>query len=175
MTPFTNLFGSHLELSPGEQQRLVEQEFPALVARGPLHWWTPGESVADTRRLLIGAATYSRYDMRLLDLVYEAKCHSVAPASAQHVTSKGLGLVELAAEQLRVDVFSVLACGSHEDFSKYVPGIGQVFQTPVVGFWEKGILREKATGAAGRGLVARICGIDPKLLSAEVNHTGSNT
>jgi hypothetical protein len=73
MTPFLELFRSHSELLPGEQQRQVELEFPDLVAQGPLHWWSPGEEiVTNRRRLLIGVAAYSEMDMRLLDQVREA-------------------------------------------------------------------------------------------------------
>ncbi len=46
-----------------------------------------------------------------------------------------------------------------EDFEKYVPGIGKVFQTPVVGYWEDGLLKEKAWGKKGRDLLSEALGL----------------
>lgn len=172
MTPFSDLFRSHLELPPGEQQHRVEGEFPALVAQGFLHWWSPGDRIAAAKkRLLIGVATYSEMDMRLLDLVGNAvaakNCRRMA-AMAKPTKPGVLAFVQMPPESLRVDVFSVLACRTHEDFQKYVPGVGKVYQTPVVGFWEDDRLRESATGARGRALVARVCGIDPQLFDSSL-------
>jgi hypothetical protein len=90
--------------------------------------------------LLIGVATYSREDLRLLDLVEEALKHQ-----------DGTGP--------RVDVFNTLDCRTDEDFARYVPGLGKVHQTPVVGVWEKGVLKEKAWGKPARDLVIQICGL----------------
>lgn len=41
-----------------------------------------------------------------------------------------------------------------------IPGIGKTFQTPVVGVWEKGVLTQKATGAAGRDLIIARYGLN---------------
>jgi hypothetical protein len=146
VTPFYDLFLSHRDLLPGEQQRAIEQEFPGVVARTALRWWSPDSGIpAGGTRLVIGVATYSGPDMRLLDLVQEA----VTKEDARRMAGA------------RVEVFSVMACKSHEDFDRYVPGIGQVFQTPVVGLWVNGTLGEKCWGAPARELVARVCGFDP--------------
>jgi hypothetical protein len=116
---------------------------------------------------VIGVATYSGPDMRLLDLVQQAVTRETARtmAGARAPTEEApfgvLGLGQRLPEPLRVEVFSVLACQSHEDFDLYVPGIGQVFQTPVVGLWVNGTLSEKCWGAPARDLVARVCGFDP--------------
>lgn len=162
MNHFTQLFFSHPELSPGERQRAVERELPSQVDQSLLHWWSP-EPPPVHRRLLIGFASYSRYDMRLLDLICGAlevsaqARHHVAPA----IPLGGFGLVRLPPQPARVGVFSVLDCKSQSDFDKYIPGIGSVLQTPVVGLWVDGVLQKRATGAAGRALIADELNFDP--------------
>jgi hypothetical protein len=61
---------------------------------------------------------------------------------------------------LAVSVFNVANCQSADAFEGYVPGVGAVFHTPVVGLWSDGKLLEKASGKAGRDLVVRVCGLD---------------
>ncbi|HUR52636.1 MAG TPA: hypothetical protein VMZ71_00765 [Gemmataceae bacterium] len=60
----------------------------------------------------------------------------------------------------RVDVFDTAVCATHDDFAKFVPGLGQVLQTPAVGFWVDGRLVETAQGYDGRQLVVRVCNLD---------------
>src|SRR5206468_3383246 len=77
MTAFYDLFLSRRDLMPGEQQRVIEQEFPGVVARSALRWWSPHSVVpASGTRLVIGVASYSDADMRLLDLVHDAVAKS---------------------------------------------------------------------------------------------------
>ncbi len=88
------------------------------------------------RRILLGVASYSLPDLALLDTLNEADGQgSIWP---------------------RLDVFNVLECKSVQDFERYVPGLGKVFQTPVVGYWEDGVLKENAWGKAGRDLLAKV-------------------
>jgi len=177
MKTFVELFLSYRELSPGEQQRRIEREFPALVAQGTLHWWSPGDPVCSSgRRLLIGVATYSSLDMRLLDLVSESvRCRRLDGLMKQQLSlPAGLSaFVQVPKESLHIDVFSVLDCQSHEDFKPYIPSLGKVYQTPVAGLWDNGVLQSWATGAAGRTLVAQVCGLDPQVIASEVVQPGS--
>jgi hypothetical protein len=145
MTRFINLPRS---LTPGqlagnnlaESQRAVDASFAAVVSSGPLHLWSPGDPIPPQgKRLLIGVATWSAHDMALLDAVAEA-------------LRAGDG-------DLHVDVFNVADCPSPDTFERYVPGIGEVFHTPVVGLWCDGRLVERDSGKAGRELVERVCGI----------------
>jgi hypothetical protein len=135
MNRFQKLFRSHAELSPGEQQRLVEQAFPNVVRGSPLRLWSQGAPREAKKRLVIGVATYAEADMRLLDLVADALAREnrrnlKAPRGRQ--PRRGVvGFVITPAASLDVQVFSVLDCRSHDDFEKYIPGIGKVFQTPV--------------------------------------------
>jgi hypothetical protein len=123
------------------QQRLDER-FGAAVAATSLRLWSPGDPIpARGRRLLIGVATWSAYDMELLDCV-------------------GQAMTSLAAA-LTIDVFNVADCPSPEAIDWYVPGCGGVIHTPVVGYWSDGRLIDQAAGKAGRDLASRIIGFRP--------------
>jgi hypothetical protein len=109
--------------------------FPGFVARSPkLRLFTGQPDAASVTRLLIGVATWSGYDMNLLDLIEEAPDNGV-----------------------RVEVFDVDSV-STEERSRLVPGV-PLLQTPFVACWRGGELVESAEGFAGRGLVARVCGL----------------
>ncbi|HEV3144311.1 MAG TPA: hypothetical protein VGZ47_10530 [Gemmataceae bacterium] len=102
-----------------------------------LRLWQPGDPVvAVPIRVLVGVATYSALDLRLLEIIDR----KLEEASRNGAT-------------LHVEVFNVLECRDQADFEKYIPGIGTVFQTPVVGIWENGVLVHRATGAAARSLL----------------------
>jgi hypothetical protein len=145
MTLFQDFYRSPLTpVSPdgslAARQSALDAYFPTIVSRSPLHLWSPGDPIPrQGNRLLIGVATWSASDMRLLDAIAQA-LHERAPA-------------------LAVDVFNVAECRAPADFDRYVPGIGAVLQTPVVGLWSEGRLVEKASGFAGRELAARTCGL----------------
>lgn len=112
--------------------------FPGFVERSPkLHLWSPDMLVPETGpRLLLGVATWSGYDAKLLDLLEEL------PSSA-----------------VRVDVFDIDTCQQPGDLDRYVPGAAPPNHTPLVGYWLDGKLVESASGFHGRQLVARVCGI----------------
>jgi hypothetical protein len=146
MTTFSDLSGA---LTPSAQrdgslgmgQRNLDDRFACVVSTSPFRLWSPGSPIpAQGKRLLIGVATWSAYDMKLLD--------AVAPA------------LQRLPGNLTVEVFNVADCSSPEAFDQYVPGIGRVFHTPVVGLWSDGQLVDKATGRMGRELVAGVFGLD---------------
>jgi hypothetical protein len=142
MTPFTNLIRSTvlpaaLDGSMGDRQRAIDALFPKVVSATPLRLWQPGDPIEPAgRRLVLGIATWSVPDMTMLDEL----------ARALHRQPAGLV----------VDVFNVADVRSAGDFDRYVPGIGPVFHTPVVGLWIDGRLVAKASGKAGRDLVAEV-------------------
>jgi hypothetical protein len=146
MNTFHDLSSS---LNPSEQrdgslglgQQKLDERFPAIVSASPLRLWSPGNPIpATSKRLLIGVATWSAYDMQLLDAVSQA--------------------LQRSPFDLTIEVFNVADCHSPEAFEEYVPGIGRVLQTPIVGLWSDGMVVDKATGRAGRELVARVAGLD---------------
>ena len=128
--------------------RLVDtrsERFPAVVGEHPgLRVWCPGEGVPPDRpRLLVGVATWSGYDMLLLDLLARNRKPAGSPDPGANV-----------------DVFDVAACHSDEDFQQYVPGLRAVAQTPVVGVWVNGRHADSETGAAARNLIAKYTAFD---------------
>ena len=138
MSRFIELFWSQRELSPGEHQRTVERNFAAAITDSRLRLWRPGDPITGQgTRVLIGVATWSGYDMRLLDVIDEGMARGPAPV---------------------VEVFNTSDCHTHDDFKKYVPGMGAVCQTPVVGIWRDGRLEWSGQGAEARERVARMFG-----------------
>src|SRR6185369_475497 len=118
MGKFEDLLRLHNRLPPGEQQLLAREQFPAVVASSRMSMWAPGEPLpASGSRVLIGVATYSLYDLDLLDALDSQLFGDDA-----------------------VELFEVSSCSSHEEFDRFIPGIGKVFQTPLVGFWQDGQL-----------------------------------
>lgn len=108
-----------------------------------MDWWPIDAAPVGTgNRLLIGVAVWSAYDLRLLDLIEQA-------------VRDGRGT------EVQVGVFDVDRLGSAADFERLIPGIGGVTQTPVVGYWVGGKLREHASGFLARQLVAGLFGFDP--------------
>lgn len=63
---------------------------------------------------------------------------------------------------LEFEVFNVADCTTPQAFERYVPGVGDVFHTPVAGLWSEGRLVETASGMAGRALVSRVCGLNAR-------------
>lgn len=102
--------------------------------------WVPGDPIPkDSDWLLIGVASWSRYDRQLVDL-----------------------LESLPLLTVRVDFFNADHCTSQEAVQDYVPGIGFVHHTPIVGHWQHGQLTQSENGFAARHLIYRILGLDPK-------------
>jgi hypothetical protein len=118
--------------------------FPNVVAQSQrLKLWGREEPVPEAGRfLLIGVATWSGYDMKLLDLIEQT------PGGPEVV-----------------GVFDTAECKSDEDFEKRIPGIGSVFQVPAVGLWEGGKPGARGWGHDGRQLVFRSFGLDPDRMS----------
>lgn len=117
----------------------ADRAFPTLVAKSHLHLARPDEPIpAKGLRILLGIATWSEYDLRLLDVVNDALSESNRP----HMT---------------VDVFNIGGLQSG-DFEKLIPGLGPIYQTPIVGIWRDGVLIEKGAGFEGRELATRMFG-----------------
>ncbi len=117
----------------------MDRFFPEVVRQSHFRLWTPGIPISSTgTRILIGIATWSQYDLRLLDVI--------DASLAQQNGSEAL------VEVFNIDGLSV------EDLSNYIPGLAWVHHPPVVGIWINGALAQTASGFAGRDLVARIFG-----------------
>lgn len=149
MNRFLELFRHHTAPPPGQiyaDDRSVL--FPEVVSHSPrLTLWGKNDSVPATGRfLLVGVATWSGYDMKLLDALEQTPGGPDA-----------------------IGVFDTTDCQSNDDFEARIPGIGAVFQMPAVGLWENGMLVARGSGHEGREIAFRACGIDPARMSEVLN------
>lgn len=142
VTSFRELLAPVPGEEPAEAQRRAARLLPERLMRSAMEWW-PVDAVphGTGNRLLIGVAVWSRYDLRLLDLLEEA-----------FRDGRGAGI--------QVGVFDIDRFASPVELERLFPGIGTFHQTPVVGYWVAGELKEKASGFDGRQLVARLFGLD---------------
>jgi hypothetical protein len=146
MTAFFDLFVSHSTSEGWGDPVVADRRFPEIVAASPFRLGRPGDPIPERgARYLIGVATWSGYDMRLLDVLVEAiSRHPVDPPA--------------------IDVFNTTDFPDAEDFTAYIPGLGEVIQTPVMGFWNNGQLVCSLQGHAAREFISGIFGF----LSAEI-------
>jgi hypothetical protein len=143
MTVFFDLFTRHSsDPTVRDDPTWADQRFAELVASSPFHLWRPGDPIIfkDNVRLLIGVATWSGYDMRLLDVIAEALRRNLTDLST-------------------IDVFNTVDCQSADDFTRYIPGLRDIAQTPVVGFfWRDEQFSTSYQGHAARESVAKVFG-----------------
>jgi hypothetical protein len=135
------------KLHPRDQAPYISEHLPEAFPVKTIRLWRLEEPFSrEGRRMFIGVATYSLPEMQALD----ALIHAASRASTTNGT---------------IDVFDTAACRSLEDLRQLVPGIGPSFHTPIVGVWENGVLKEKASGAEGRKLLTTHCDLDPSVWS----------
>ena len=144
MKALTNLIGEAKGLPPHQHSAYVSAKLSEALSGSHLNYWRLDDSVPNAgRRTLIGIAPYAFPDLELLD-------------SLERALSKKSNSTE------RIDVLDVLTCRTVDDFERCLPGIGKVFQTPVVGFWKNGDLEQKASGAPACQLIIRRYDLDRK-------------
>ena len=128
---------------PADVQRRASQELPFVLAKSNLHLWSLGDSiVSNGTRFLIGVATWSLYDLRLLDALDE--------------------VLSLGKRAERIDVFNLDSCQTQEEISAFVANIGKVIATPVVGVWRDGLQVEQASDYAGRNILVEVFALNHK-------------
>ena len=101
---------------PEEAQRSRATRFWDAVAGSCLHKWTTGMNPCDAAtRILIGLAPpYSDLDIDLAEtMMFEAPKHP----------------------EIHVDVFDVSGLDS-ADLQQYIPRLGRIYHTPIVGLWK---------------------------------------
>lgn len=142
VTSFRDLLAPRPGEEPGEAQRRAAASLPERLMRSHMDWWPlDATPTGSGTRLLIGVAVWSTYDLRLLD-VLEGAIHA------------GRG------KDVQVGVFDVDRLAAADELQRLLPGVGTVTQTPVVGVWTAGELKQVASGFAGRQLVAQMFGLD---------------
>lgn len=148
MKKLVDFFKEWNRLPLNEQANYVKTWFPKEFPRKALVWCQFGGPIERSNsRVLIGVATWSQHDMKLLDEL-ERKL-SDSPIAGD-----------------RVEIFDISDTRA-EEFDKYIPGIGRVFQTPILGIWEKGILVAARSGARARDLLVERYELDPASVSVK--------
>jgi hypothetical protein len=136
----------HNAADPHEADRLL----PTFVQDSPFRMWKPGDRIPQHGIfVLLGVATWSGYDMQLLDTLQEAMSR---PGKLPDVALFNAGILT-----------------SMDEFHQYVPGVPDVFHTPAVGVWRDGVLTERAEGYDARDLVARMFGSSSDAVVAAVD------
>lgn len=135
MKKLSDLFEESKELRPADSYDYVRRGLAeALMGSGVLIRSSPIAAPQQANRILIGFAPYSLHDLKLLDAVLEKVLNS--KDRKEHI-----------------EVFDVLTCQNQEAFNQFIPGIGKVIETPVVGIWENTVLVDKASGTKARNLL----------------------
>lgn len=141
MTNFFDLFISHSSRPEfRDDPTWADRRFPEVISTSPFRLWQPGDPIIATgERLLIGVATWSGYDMRLLDVIAEALSRNPINPPV-------------------IDVFNTAKCKHMKDFAVYIPGLSEAMQIPVIGFWRDQQFYAFEQGHAARERVARLFG-----------------
>src|SRR5579859_3755484 len=138
MSKFSDLMQPQPGLSPEELQKRAQDLLPALLQEHCIALRDPSQPIQELGQLLVigVAAGYSRPDMVLLDDV-------------------SMALQQL--PQWRVEVFDVSILRTMEDIGRFIPGIGPVYQTPVVALWVDGELKVRKSGKEARDFIRDKC------------------
>jgi hypothetical protein len=133
MIEFFDLFVQSSRLQEAWQDPTwADRRFAPLLDKSPLRPWKPDDPVSKSgERWLIGVATWSGFDMRLLDVVAGALSRNSEPMPV-------------------VEVFNTAECRSAADFKRYIPKL-----MPVVGAWQDGRLDWTGQGYEAREHAAR--------------------
>jgi len=125
---------------PGDAQRRASESLQTVLAASYIDQWTPADATPPDTVLVIGIASWSLYELRLLDLING----------------------ELATKQdaPRVVVFDI-GTKQNDELLHRIPFDQPPLGTPMVGYWRDGHHVESAWGYAGRHLIYRVFGLDP--------------
>jgi hypothetical protein len=137
MKTFSSLLEYREGKTPRDAQAKARSGFPKKVSQSKLRLRNPGDPLPATgRHFIVGVASYSADELGLLDQLQDflekAKIHGID-----------------------VEVFDVLSCGQMGDFEKFIPGIGGVYRTPIVGVVSDGKLIDHASGLSDVGKTLR--------------------
>lgn len=127
LTSFASLLAIREGKSPGDAQKQSRIGLPKRLTASRLKLRKPDAPVSHAgKRLILGIASYSRDELSLLDQIQDSWDESAPPRS--------------------VEVFDVVDCREMSDFDRFIPGIGDVYQSPVIGVFVGGKLVESASG-----------------------------
>ena len=148
MTRFQELLKPDLDATPGEDQRRASLLLPDIVGESHLLCWTIGSAMpASGTLILVLVATYSHYDLAMLDILDEEVSRRPPGDLSRSVT---------------VHVADLQRYETAGQLAKDIPVIdGAILQTPVTAVWEDGAWRRSASGKPARDLVASTLGLSP--------------
>jgi hypothetical protein len=131
------LLRSSPEGAVGDIQRDAGIRFWHLIAQAGVRRWSRGDPYVQTGKyVLVGLApSYSVPDLELAEAVLER--------------------FQAGSLEAAVEFFDSSDARAAEEMDQFIPGIRNVFQTPIVGVWQNGVLVESASGFGGRQLVRR--------------------
>jgi hypothetical protein len=128
MSKFTSLLKFTQGQLPAAAQELAHERFPGTVFGSGLRLRRPFEPIPPQgRHFIIGVASYSPPELQLLDDL-ETSLHQPGSISNDF------------------EVFDVLDCHEMSDFARFIPGIAEVYRTPVLGIIIDGTLVQQASG-----------------------------
>jgi hypothetical protein len=114
------------------------------------HVWRPDDTlVTSGRRVLVGVAVWSGYDMTLCKALYHA------------AVSGRMGADRI--EFFDVDEVFADATPRFDVLERYLPGLTALpdyWPVPMVGIWSEGVLQQTALGPSGRQLLMDLYGLD---------------
>jgi hypothetical protein len=139
MMTFVELFREGQKIDPLDNGTYARSKAQEVLSANGVTFTTDLSSTSIVNGAMVGIAFYSLPDLELLDQLVLA-CGSKTGSDSESVL-----------------VFDVLDCKGMRDFEQLIPGIGPVYQTPVVGLWKDSKLIEKGTGAKGRMLLSKRC------------------
>lgn len=127
MRKLVDLFAETKRLPIAEQSQYIRARLPEAVADQGLKFWRPGDPIPRASDWVrIGVATWSRYDLELVDAIAESKQRSQSRDEQVEIFD--------------VDELFHNPADPTAHFETYVPGIGKVFNPPVLGVWRAGEL-----------------------------------
>lgn len=139
MKKFIDLLIEQYKLPAAHRSSWATSQLENRLSGSTLNAWHLGDPVSPaSKRILIGIAVWSAYDLRLLDALDQA-------------------FVDKPSAHERIDIFELDAegrtSGGYEYIEQVIPGLGRIYHTPIVGIWESSKLTKKDSGAAARELI----------------------
>jgi hypothetical protein len=123
---FYELLNNPSGSEPGHLQADARQRFPFIVRKSHLKERIPGPIPGAGKYVILGIASYSRDELKLLDEV-----------EASHSNWE---------QDFKIVVFDVMDCKDMVDITEYAPPFSAVTQTPIISLWEGGRPVNSKTG-----------------------------
>jgi hypothetical protein len=138
MTRLARLFREGHKQNPQDNGQLARSRAAGVLRGSGIVLATDSDQLSVQDGAVVGVAFYSLPDLELLDDL----------AFDRHVLHSET-----------IVVFDVLSCKKMADFERWIPSIGPVYQTPVVGVWQDGLLVDVGVGKKAREILSNRYGL----------------